>query len=166
MSTVVNLKANSSKTSPKKVNKSVETRKANNNNRLRWQMRLGIFIALMGTMLLFLSVSHLATGIQTFTQGAFWEAAVFSIIVDVGFIGLEMTQIINMEEKIKIQVDKYAKPTICGFIIFSALINAYVFSINSTGYIIYVSIILGFAIPFLTYSLFRVASILIITSNK
>jgi hypothetical protein len=135
-------------------------------NRLKWQGRLGMFTASMGTMLLFLSVTHLATGIQSFTQGHFWEALACAIVIDLGFIGLEMTQLLNLSETIRKEVDKYAKPAIYGTLGSSAIINAYVFSSHSEGYMVYAAAIIGLMTPVLTYCLFRVSAVLVMNANR
>lgn len=77
-----------------------------------------------------------------------------------------MTQLLQLPETVRNQVNKYAKPAIIGTLLASAAINSFVFSSHSIGVMAYVAGLVGLMTPVLTYALFRVSAVLVMNANR
>lgn len=116
-----------------------------------------ISVAMVALTLTGLSLKHLTVGIQLVTGGATFESAAMAIGIDLGFIALEISQVIKLPELTAKVVNRFANPAIIGTMLASAGLNAFGFSHNANGMMVYPAILMGFAIPALIYSLTRVA---------
>jgi hypothetical protein len=116
-----------------------------------------ISVALVALTLTGLSLKHLTVGIQLVTGGATFESAAMAIGIDLGFIALEISQVIKLSDATAKVVNRFANPAIIGTMLASAGLNAFGFSHNAHGLMVYPAILMGFAIPALIYSLTRVA---------
>lgn len=77
--------------------------------------------------------------------------------IDLGFIALEVAQVIKLPDATARQVARYARPAIVGTMLASAALNAFGFASGASGLMVYPAIALGCAIPALIYALTRVA---------
>ena len=112
----------------------------------------GVALTLVG-----LSLTHLTCGIEQVTGGSTLESAAMAVGVDLGFVALEVAQIIKLPAETARQVAKFAKPAIIGTILASMGLNAFGFACHASGLMVYPAVALGCAIPALIYALTRVA---------
>jgi hypothetical protein len=121
-----------------------------------------VAIVLMG-----LSLSHLASGVQSLTHGDTWHAWAMAVGIDAGFIGLELGQLCVSTETMRKAVAKWAEPTIIGTLIVSAIMNAYAFASTTDNLAIAcAACALGISIPSLIYVLTRVSVALWLDTQK
>lgn len=124
-------------------------------------------IAAVAVVLMGLSLSHLASGVQTLTHGDDWHAWAMAVGIDAGFIGLELGQLCVTTETMRKVVAKWAEPTIIGTLIVSAIMNAYAFASASDNFMVAcAAIALGISIPALIYVLTRVSVALWLDTQK
>jgi hypothetical protein len=130
--------------------------------RLRRQAGTAIGVGFVAVTLTALSLSHLAHGVMIVTGSAPWEAWSMAVGVDLGFVALELSQL-AIDDKLRKQVSRFAKPAIFGTLAGSAAMNAYAFSAHTADYIMLAAAVtLGVAIPTLIYCLTRVGAALYI----
>jgi hypothetical protein len=101
-----------------------------------------------------LSLSHLAHGIGIVTGAGALETVPMAIGIDLGFVLLEIAQIVGARSK-------FIQPTIVGLMMGSAAMNAFAFSAQSVGWMVYPAVAFGIAVPALIYSLTRVGAALL-----
>lgn len=125
-------------------------------------------ISLVTLVLVGLSLSHLAEGVQLVTGCDHWPAWAMAIGIDLAFVALEVAIILSPEE-LRASVGTYASPAIKGTLILSAIMNALAFASHATGNLalpglalpmIYPAIILGVSIPTLIFALTKTAALL------
>lgn len=105
-----------------------------------------------------LSLSHLAEGVGALTHSSAWHSWAMAAGIDLGFICLELGQLVIVAEKVKAQVERYARPAIIGTLLVSALMNAYAFGHQcDTLPFLMAACALGIAVPALVYVLTRVS---------
>ena len=112
----------------------------------------GVALTLTG-----LSLTHLTSGIAKVTGGSSLESAAMAIGIDLGFVALEIAQVIRLPDATAKTVRRFAHPATLGTLAASAALNAFGFADHAAGYMIYPAIALGCAIPALIYALTRVA---------
>lgn len=113
----------------------------------------GVALVLMG-----LSLSHLAAGIQALTHSDPAHAWSMAIGIDLGFIALEIGQLCATSESIRTKIMQWAGPTIIGTLTVSAAMNAYAFASVAVGWpVVAAACTLGVSIPMLIYVLTRVS---------
>jgi hypothetical protein len=110
----------------------------------------------------------LAAGVETVTHSEPWSAWFMAIGIDLGFIGMELASIVAMGEKVKRQVERYAKPAIATMLALSATMNASAFASGADNLGMQIGgCVLGVAIPAWIYALTRIGAALYIdTHNK
>jgi len=116
-------------------------------------------ILAVGLVLVGLSLSHLAQGIELVTGSGPIGSWSMAIGIDLGFIALELAMLtapIDLRAKLNI----YAGPAIIGTLAASALMNAFAFASHATGQMVYPAIALGCAIPALIFALTKTAATL------
>lgn len=113
--------------------------------------------AAIGTMfsLAALSLTHLAKGISILTSSPMWESIAMAIGTDFGFVSVELAMVTALNRK---NIEKWARPTLWGLLLWSAFLNAFAFSAQSSGWMQYVAAGLGLSIPALMFSLTRIGS--------
>lgn len=104
-----------------------------------------------------LSLTHLTCGIAQVTNGSDFESAAMAVGIDLGFVALEVAQIVKLPDATARQVARFAKPAIVGTMLASAALNAFGFAHGAQGVMVYPAVALGCAIPALIYALTRVA---------
>jgi hypothetical protein len=95
---------------------------------LRRQGGIAIGVGSVAATLTALSLSHLAHGITIVTGADGWEAWAMSIGIDLGFVALELSQLAALNDKLKRQIARFAKPAIIGTLTGSAAMNAFAFA--------------------------------------
>ena len=123
----------------------------------RHQTLATIGVASVALTLTALSLSHLTTGIEAVTGGSTVESAAMAVGIDLGFIALEIAQILKLREPVAAIVHRFAQPAVIGTIAASAALNAFGFASHASGAMVYPAIAMGCAIPGLIYALTRVA---------
>jgi hypothetical protein len=114
-----------------------------------------------------LSLSHLAEGVQALTHGTEWHSWAMAAGIDLGFIGLELGQLVVTTERLRATVARYANPTIIGTLIASAIMNAYAFGSRADNWEQLVSACaLGCAVPALIYVLTKVSAAMWIEAQR
>jgi len=135
--------------------------------RLRRQRLAAVGLGFVAATLTALSLSHLAHGIQIVTgTDQAWEAWAMAIGVDLGFVALELAQIAITTKTLEKRVARYTKPAIAGTIIGSALMNAFAFAAQASGYMAVAAVALGVAIPTLVYALTRIGATMYIDGSN
>lgn len=139
-----------------------------------WTLTRGsaIAIGLVTLVLIGLSLSHLAEGVQLVTGCDHWSAWAMAVGIDLAFVALEVALLLSPEE-LRPSVATYASPAIKGTQILSALMNALAFASHATGTLklpgltpdfalpmIYPAVVLGIAIPMLIFALTKTATLL------
>jgi hypothetical protein len=115
---------------------------------------LGVSVVLIG-----LSLSHLAEGVQLVTGSSTAAAWSMAIGIDLAFVALEVAMLVSPDE-IRPAVGRYASPAIVGTLTVSAAMNAFAFASHAAGLMIYPAIGLGFAVPALIFALTKTAATL------
>ncbi len=123
-------------------------------------------IGMVASTLTALSLTHLAHGISIVTSAPTWESWAMAIGVDLGFVALEGAQLMSTSEKLRREVIKYTKPAIIGTLSGSAVMNAFAFSSQTSGWMTGAAIVLGVAIPALIYALTRIGGAMYIDSHS
>ena len=134
---------------------------------LRRQSGTAIGVGLVAATLTALSLSHLAHGIAIVTCADVWEAWAMSIGIDLGFVALELSQLAAVNDKLKKQIARFAKPAIIGTLTGSAAMNAFAFAAQTVNpFMTAAAVTLGVAIPALIYALTRVGAALYIDCHS
>lgn len=103
-----------------------------------------------------LSLTHLAKGISILTGSPMWESIAMAIGTDFGFVSVELAMVTALNRK---NIETWARPTLYGLLLWSAFLNAFAFSAQSSGsWMPYVAGALGVSIPALMFSLTRIGS--------
>jgi hypothetical protein len=124
----------------------------------RQHVAAGAVAALAGT-LTFLSVHHLATGYQAVTHCAEWEALVSACGIDLGFLLLEMAQLVTVRDITLKVVARWANPAIAVTLAGSAALNSFAFMQGATGPLaIAAAVLMGCFLPGFIYVLTRVSA--------
>jgi hypothetical protein len=129
---------------------------------IRRQGGTAIAVGSVAVILTALSLSHLANGITIVTGASAWEAWAMSIGIDLGFVALELSQLATVNDKLKRQISRFAKPAIVGTLTGSAAMNAFAFAAQTINPFMTAATALGLAIPALIYALTRVGAALYI----
>lgn len=134
--------------------------------RMRRQAAAGVALGLVTLTLTALSLSHLAHGIQIVTGCDTWEARAMAIGIDLGFITMEMANLMAASKQVVDEISKFTKPAIVGTMLGSAAMNAFAFAAAATGYMIVPAVVLGLAIPGFIYAATRAGAALYIDCNS
>ena len=116
-------------------------------------------ILAVGLVLVALSLSHLAEGVQLVTGSQPASAWSMAIGIDLGFVALELA-ILAAPASTRPAVHQYAAPAIVGTLAVSAAMNAFAFASHAQGLMLYPAIGLGCAIPALIFALTKTAATL------
>jgi hypothetical protein len=117
-------------------------------------------------VLLYLSLSHLARGIQIVTGCEMWEGTAMAIGLDLLIVGLEIALVSTTGTKAHKAVAKFANPALFLAFAWSSGLNAFAFSWSSTTLPMQVTAAaLGFSIPLLIYAGVRSWSALAISAR-
>ena len=103
-------------------------------------------------VLLYLSLSHLARGIQIVTGCEMWEGTAMAIGLDLLIVSLECAMVSTVGTKAHKQVCRFANPALIAAFTWSAGLNAFAFS--ATSAVLWMTITaasLGASIPILIY---------------
>jgi hypothetical protein len=88
-----------------------------------------------------------------------------AIGIDLGFVALELSQL-AINDKVRRQVGKFARPAIVGTLAGSAAMNAFAFAAQTTNWwMLAAAVTLGVAIPALIYALTRTGAALYVDCN-
>jgi hypothetical protein len=130
---------------------------------LRRQAGTAVGIGAVAVTLTALSLSHLAHGVEIVTgSSAVWESWAMAVGIDLGFVALELSQL-AINDKVRRQVARFARPAILGTLAGSAAMNAFAFAAQTVNpWMMAAAVTLGIAIPALIYSLTRVGAALYI----
>lgn len=130
--------------------------------RIHRQMSIAVGTAFVGCILTALSLTHLAHGIEIVTHAPMWEAIALGVGLDVGFLAMELAQVMASTDTIRKAISRFTKPAIICTLAGSAAMNAFAFASQTTGWYVYVAIVLGVAINALIFATMRVSVILYI----
>ena len=123
-------------------------------------------IGLVALTLISVSLKHQAHGVTIIADAPLWEGAAMAIGIEVGYVSMELSQILAATEKVRKHVAKFAKPAILATMLGSALLNTYAFTEHATSYwTMGAGAVFGFAIPALVYVLTRIGAALYIDSH-
>jgi hypothetical protein len=128
--------------------------------KLRRQAAAAVGVGGVACVLTALSLNHLARGIGMVTGAAEWEAWSMAAGIDLGFVSLELAQLVVTTETVRRAVRRYCQPAITGTLAGSAALNALAFSAQSAGWMLAPAIAMGLAIPALVYALTRIGATL------
>jgi hypothetical protein len=133
---------------------------------IRRQAGTAVGVGAVAVTLTALSLSHLAHGITIVTGAEAWEAWAMAIGIDLGFVALELSQL-AVNDKLRRQVSRFARPAIVGTLLGSAGMNSFAFAAQTVNpWMLAAAIALGIAIPALVYSLTRVGAALYVDCNS
>ena len=133
---------------------------------LRRQAGTAVGVGAVAVTLTALSLNHLAHGITIVTGAETWEAWAMAIGIDLGFIALELSQL-AINERVRRQIARFARPAILGTLAGSAAMNAFAFAaLAANDWMMAAAITLGVAIPALVYALMRVGAALYIDCHS
>ncbi len=103
-------------------------------------------------VLLYLSLNHLAHGIQVVTLCHEWEGLAMAIGLDLLIVGLEVAMVVTAGTKSYKPVARFANPALITAFAWSAGLNGFAFSANQTEMTWkIVAAALGLSIPILIY---------------
>ncbi len=123
----------------------------------RQQRAATIGVGAVALTLTSLSLTHLTCGIERVTGDNGLASCAMAVGIDLGFVALEVAQVIKLPEATARAVRRFAHPAILGTMLASALLNAFGFAAHADGLMVYPAVALGCAIPALIYALTRVA---------
>lgn len=141
---------------PKKVAKINPKLSSVHRRQLRQQLFSGSAVCIAALTLTGLSLAHLAHGISIVTHASTIEGWAMAVGIDFGFVALEAAKITTVGDQQTKEINKMANPTIVGMMIGSAVLNAFAFSAQSDGWMMYPAIVMGLAIPAMIYNLTKV----------
>ena len=124
---------------------------------VRRQATMACFAGLIATVLVGLSLSHLAHGIEFMGVGNA-EAWAMAVGIDLGFISLELLVVNAVTEATRRKIERHARPAIIGTLVGSSVMNAVAFGMQASGWFIYPACLLGAVIPALIYLITRAAT--------
>jgi hypothetical protein len=101
-------------------------------------------------VLLGLSLTHLAHGIQIVTGCAPIEGTAMAIGLDLLIVALEVAMVATTGRTNR-KVSKFANPALIAAFVWSAGLNAFAFASGAQGWMVYVAAVLGASIPALIY---------------
>jgi hypothetical protein len=102
--------------------------------------------------LLYLSLNHLAHGVQIVTLCEHWEGIAMAIGLDLLIVGLEVAMVTTAGTKAARPVARFANPALLTAFAWSAGLNGFAFSANQTEVAWKaVAAVLGVSIPVLIY---------------
>jgi hypothetical protein len=104
-------------------------------------------------VLLYLSLNHLARGITIVTSTSEWEGTAMAIGIDLLIVALECAMVATVGTKSYKSVARFANPALIVAFLWSAGLNAFAFSAETT--VLWMSIVaaaLGASIPGLIYA--------------
>jgi hypothetical protein len=116
-------------------------------------------ILAVALILVGLSLSHLAEGVQIVTGSEPIGAWSMAAGIDLGFVVLEIALLVAPVE-LRPAVSQYASPAIKGTLATSAAMNTFAFASHAHGLMICPAIALGCAIPCLIYALTKTGAAL------
>lgn len=125
---------------------------------LRRQTYTAAVIGTIALVLVGLSLTHLAHGIQIITKAPTWEAIAMAIGTDLGYIAAEFSMLFATTDKLRKAVSRFAKPVVVGTMIGSAAMNAFAFTSQVDGWMMAPAAILGAAITAMIYALTRIGA--------
>jgi len=103
-------------------------------------------------VLLYLSLNHLARGIQVVTLCEHWEGIAMAIGLDLLIVGLEVAMVVTAGTKASKPVARFANPALLTAFAWSAGLNGFAFSANQDAMMWKaVAALLGVSIPALIY---------------
>ena len=118
-------------------------------------------------VLMALSLTHLADGIEALTHSGPWQSRMMAVGIDLGFIALELAQLCTSTDTLRKSIMRWAGPTIIGTLVVSAAMNAYAFASTAKDLVVIsAACVLGVSIPMLVYVLTRVSVALWIDANR
>jgi hypothetical protein len=126
--------------------------------KMRGQTGAAISVGSIAMVLTGLSLNHLAHGIELVTNSPSIESWSMGVGIDLGFVSLELAQIMATTEKLRKLISRYTRPAIMGTLVGSAAMNAFAFAAQSIGWKTYAAAVLGLAIPSLIYAMTRIAA--------
>jgi hypothetical protein len=117
-------------------------------------------VAILAGSLTFLSVHHLATGYQAVTHCADWEAIISACGIDLGFLLLELAQLVTVRDATLKVVARWANPAIGITLAGSAALNSFAFmqGAGTSPLAIGAAIMMGCFLPGFIYVLTRVSA--------
>ncbi|MFG1298061.1 hypothetical protein V5F50_19905 [Xanthobacter sp. V13C-7B] len=131
------------------------------NGRFVRQYAAAAGLGLVNLVLIALSLSHLAAGIGLATGVDMWERWAIAIVIDLGVVGLEISQLCAATPARQSAVEVFAKPAMICLLAISAALNALAFSANAPNTIgVYVAAGLGALIPALIYAFSRIVYVM------
>jgi hypothetical protein len=102
----------------------------------------------------------IAHGITIVTGAASWESWAMAVGIDVGFVALELSQL-SINDKVRKQASRFARPAILGTLAGSAAMNAFAFAAQTINpWMMAAAMTLDIAIPALIYALTLVGAAL------
>jgi hypothetical protein len=118
-------------------------------------------------VLLYLSLNHLAHGIQIVTGCESWEGTAMAIGLDLLIVALECAMVATVGTKAHRSVARFASPALIVAFLWSAGLNAFAFSAaSSVMWMAVVAASLGASIPALIYAGTRAWAALTIESRR
>jgi hypothetical protein len=125
------------------------------------------FLGLVVIVLLYLSLNHLARGIEVVTLCQAWEGLAMAVGLDLLIVGLEVAMVVTAGTKASKPVARFANPALLTAFAWSAGLNGFAFSANQEAVMWKaVAAVLGVSIPVLIYLGTRTWAALTIESRR
>jgi len=124
-------------------------------------------LGLVILVLLYLSLNHLARGVQIVTLCERWEGIAMAIGLDLLIVGLEVAMVVTAGTKAARPVARFANPALVGAFLWSAGLNAFAFTADTS--VLWMTITaasLGASIPALIYAGTRTWAALTIETRR
>jgi hypothetical protein len=124
-------------------------------------------IGTVAVILTFLSLTHLAEGIELITHAPVWQCWALGIVIDVGFIVTKLATLCFSNEKLAKTNKLYADFIIWFTLSFSAGMNAFVFSAGAENLIFRIAACaFGFGIPAMIFAFTKLGAGLWIDAQR
>jgi hypothetical protein len=125
---------------------------------MKRQAAAAIAVGGVAATLTALSLTHLAHGVQIVTNCPEWEGWAMGAVTDLGFVGLEIAQVVCATEKVRTEIKQWAPKAVSGMLVGSAAANAFAFASGAVGWMVAPAVAAGLAIPAFLYALTRVGT--------
>ncbi len=125
---------------------------------LRRQSGAAVAVGAVAATLTALSLTHLAHGIEIVTHCPEWEGWAMGAVTDLGFVGLELAQVMCATDKVRNEIRRWAPKAVTGMLGTSAAMNAFAFGASAVGWMVIPAVALGLFIPAFLYALTRVGA--------
>jgi hypothetical protein len=152
---------------PRKSRKPAKAKRSEPSVRMTRKLRLqhgtAVLLGLVAAAMTTVSLSHIATGVESITHGAVpaWQAWGVSVGLDVNYVAMEMAGVVAAMQHVRDRLHRLTRFGVPAILGFSMSLNALAFAAGATNaWELAAGITMGVILPALVFLTFRVAAVL------